>query len=193
MAEKSGASVSISDSTSKEYGTVWKYVQLRGTGRAVDRAKKLLHIRLERLEPRIRPSSDGDGDGELEEGDFEYGEGKAIGEEFTEGDGFENPSYHHQRVGYGRGRGQVARSGGGGMFGRSSRGQHQGSRGGGGGGGRNQGRYEGFSNHDVTQSFVGGSGSMSHIHQHTEGSGDGYEQQLSLSQPQKSTISKRES
>ena len=96
-----------------------------------------------------------------------YGEGKAIGEEFTEGDGFENPSYHHQRVGYGRG--------------------------GGGGGGRNQGRYEGFSNHDVTQSFVGGSGSMSHIHQHTEGSGDGYEQQLSLSQPQKSTISKRES
>lgn len=52
LAKKSGASISISDSTSKEYGTVWKYVQITGSGRAVDRAKKLLHIRLERLEPR---------------------------------------------------------------------------------------------------------------------------------------------
>ena len=53
LAKKSGASISVSDSTSKEYGTVWKYVQLTGSGRAVDRAKKLLHIRLERLEPRL--------------------------------------------------------------------------------------------------------------------------------------------
>lgn len=52
LAKKSGASISVSDSTSKEYGTVWKYVQITGSGRAVDRAKKLLHIRLERLEPR---------------------------------------------------------------------------------------------------------------------------------------------
>jgi hypothetical protein len=42
----------VSDSTSKEYGTVWKYVQITGSGRAVDRAKKLIHIRLERLEPK---------------------------------------------------------------------------------------------------------------------------------------------
>jgi predicted PilT family ATPase len=52
LAKKSGAAITISDSKSKEYGTVWKYVQITGTGRAVDRAKKLLHIRLERLEPR---------------------------------------------------------------------------------------------------------------------------------------------
>ncbi len=52
LSKKSGASIAISDSKSKEYGTVWKYVQISGTGRAVDRAKKLLHIRLERLEPR---------------------------------------------------------------------------------------------------------------------------------------------
>ena len=58
LAKKSGASISISDSSSKEYGTVWKYVQIRGSGRAVDRAKKLLHIRLERLEPR--PVEEGD-------------------------------------------------------------------------------------------------------------------------------------
>ena len=52
LSKKSGANITISDSRSKEYGTVWKYVQITGTGRAVDRAKKLLHIRLERLEPR---------------------------------------------------------------------------------------------------------------------------------------------
>jgi len=52
LEKKSGATITISDSTSKEYGTVWKYVQISGSGRAVDRAKKLLHIRLERLEPR---------------------------------------------------------------------------------------------------------------------------------------------
>lgn len=52
LAKKSGASITVSDSKSKEYGTVWKNVQITGSGRAVDRAKKLLHIRLERLEPR---------------------------------------------------------------------------------------------------------------------------------------------
>lgn len=49
---KSGASITISDSVSREYGNVWKYIQISGSGRAVDRAKKLLHIRLERLEPK---------------------------------------------------------------------------------------------------------------------------------------------
>jgi predicted PilT family ATPase len=61
LAKKSGATIVISDSTSKEYGTVWKYVQISGTGRQVDRAKKLLHIRLERLEPReggLTPTAD---------------------------------------------------------------------------------------------------------------------------------------
>jgi predicted PilT family ATPase len=52
MIKKSGASITISESTSQEFGRVWRYVHIKGGGRAVDRAKKLLHIRLERLEPR---------------------------------------------------------------------------------------------------------------------------------------------
>ena len=62
LAKKSGATITISDSKSKEYGTVWKYVQITGTGRAVDRAKKLLHIRLERLEPRDKNEEGGEQD-----------------------------------------------------------------------------------------------------------------------------------
>eukprot|EP01039_Chlorochromonas_danica_P006722 gene6721-7431_t len=53
LCSKSGATISISESTSREFGMVWKYVQITGTGRAVDRAKKLLHIRLDRMEPRF--------------------------------------------------------------------------------------------------------------------------------------------
>lgn len=52
LGRKSGAHITISESSSREFGIVWKYVQITGTGRAVDRAKKLLHIRLDRLEPR---------------------------------------------------------------------------------------------------------------------------------------------
>jgi len=51
LEKKAGATITISDVTSKEFGTVWKYVQITGNGRAVDRVKKLLHIRLERFEP----------------------------------------------------------------------------------------------------------------------------------------------
>lgn len=49
LCKKSGAQIEISESTSREYGMIWKYIQITGTGRAVDRAKKLIHIRLERL------------------------------------------------------------------------------------------------------------------------------------------------
>ena len=52
MIKKSNASITISESTSQEFGRVWRYVHIKGGGRAVDKAKKLLHIRLERLEPR---------------------------------------------------------------------------------------------------------------------------------------------
>lgn len=52
LSRKSGAHISISETSTKEYGIVWKYVQITGSGRCVDRAKKLLHIRLDRLEPR---------------------------------------------------------------------------------------------------------------------------------------------
>jgi len=70
LSTKSGASITISDSTSREYGNVWKYIQITGTGRAVDRAKKLLHIRLERLEPRAdeakKLNTDGDDPNDLD-------------------------------------------------------------------------------------------------------------------------------
>lgn len=51
LEKKSGAEITVSDSTSKEYGTTWKYIQISGSGREADRAKKLLHIRLDRLVP----------------------------------------------------------------------------------------------------------------------------------------------
>jgi len=49
---KSGATVTISDTESREFGTTWKYVMMYGTGREIDKAKKLLHIRLERYIPK---------------------------------------------------------------------------------------------------------------------------------------------
>lgn len=39
LEERSKAAVRISDSSIREYGREWKYVQLQGTPRAVDRAK----------------------------------------------------------------------------------------------------------------------------------------------------------
>jgi polyribonucleotide nucleotidyltransferase len=45
LTRKSGANISISDSESREYGTVWKYIMISGTGREVDRAKKVREIR----------------------------------------------------------------------------------------------------------------------------------------------------
>lgn len=50
LCEKSGARITISESTSREFGIVWKYVQISGSGREVDKAKKLIHIRLDRLD-----------------------------------------------------------------------------------------------------------------------------------------------
>lgn len=74
LSRKSGATISISDSTSKEYGMVWKYVQITGSGRAVDRAKKLLHLRLERLEPRPSTGSGSGGSGGSREGEESLGD-----------------------------------------------------------------------------------------------------------------------
>jgi predicted PilT family ATPase len=82
LCRKSGAHITISESTSREYGMVWKYVcscvsilllllfhlflfilvfqvQITGNGRAVDRAKKLLHIRLDRLESTTKGNENG--------------------------------------------------------------------------------------------------------------------------------------
>merc|ERR1712157_459042 len=44
---KSGCAISVSDSPSREFGQEWSYIQLQGTTRAVDRAKKLIYLRLD--------------------------------------------------------------------------------------------------------------------------------------------------
>eukprot|EP01036_Dinobryon_divergens_P025993 gene25993-34593_t len=78
LSRKSGATLTISESTSKEYGFVWKYVQIKGTGRAVDRAKKLLHIRLERLEPRSDLVGKASEDAGLDEEDYSPSASSAV-------------------------------------------------------------------------------------------------------------------
>ena len=40
----------MSDTSSREFGTIWKYVQITGNSRSIDKAKKLLQLRLDRLE-----------------------------------------------------------------------------------------------------------------------------------------------
>ena len=98
LSRKSGAALTISESTSKEYGFVWKYVQIKGTGRAVDRAKKLLHIRLERLEPRSDLVGKASEDAGLDEEDYPPSASSAVeglkggGEEG--GDDFASSSRH---------------------------------------------------------------------------------------------------
>jgi predicted PilT family ATPase len=52
LSKKSGATITISDSVQKEYGTIWKNVILSGSEQSVERAKKLFHIRLERFVAR---------------------------------------------------------------------------------------------------------------------------------------------
>jgi hypothetical protein len=47
LESKSGCAISVSDSPSREFGQEWSYIQLQGTTRAVDRAKKLIYLRLE--------------------------------------------------------------------------------------------------------------------------------------------------
>ncbi|QDZ18154.1 KH domain-containing protein [Chloropicon primus] len=45
--KRSGCSIVISDAPMKEFGREWNYVQLSGTARSVDKAKKLLFLRLD--------------------------------------------------------------------------------------------------------------------------------------------------
>ena len=81
LQKKSGAQISVSNTTSKEYGTVWKYIQISGNGRAIDRAKKLLHIRLERLQLDTEEEElDDDGDGGGGEGEGGGGGGEVEGD-----------------------------------------------------------------------------------------------------------------
>lgn len=104
LEERSKAVVRISDSSSREYGREWKYVQLSGAPRAVDRAKKLLHIRLERLMQRLFAGGNGQkgGKGGMSAGEEEEEE---KGEEDVNGemDGLE------KEKGKGKGKGKEQR------------------------------------------------------------------------------------
>jgi KH domain len=50
LIKESGAEIVLQDSASAEFGTAWRYLNLTGSGRAIDRAKKLIYIRLHRLD-----------------------------------------------------------------------------------------------------------------------------------------------
>ncbi|EKX37885.1 hypothetical protein GUITHDRAFT_154865 [Guillardia theta CCMP2712] len=47
LEKRSGCSISVSDNPCKEFGREWNYVQLQGSTRSVDKAKKLIYMRLE--------------------------------------------------------------------------------------------------------------------------------------------------
>ena len=49
LSQRSGCAISVSDSPSKEFGREWNYIHLQGTTRNVDRAKKLIYMRLEQF------------------------------------------------------------------------------------------------------------------------------------------------
>jgi hypothetical protein len=49
LSQRSGCQISVSDSPSKEFGREWNYIHLQGTTRNVDRAKKLIYMRLEQF------------------------------------------------------------------------------------------------------------------------------------------------
>lgn len=59
LQQKSGATIVVSNTKSVEYGQTWKYLQITGNGRSIDRAKKLLIIRLDRLEQSDGPAAAG--------------------------------------------------------------------------------------------------------------------------------------
>jgi len=152
LEKKSGATITISDSTSKEYGTVWKYIQITGNGRAVDRVKKLLHIRLERLEPgSVKPEDESAADAaaiaaaaglhdEMEDMDEFPDDQNYAGEGAFEGslsrEHAAPPTYTSYRSGGGGGGGYHGGGGGGergGGGGGGGGGYHGGNSGGGGG------------------------------------------------------------
>ena len=56
LEKRSGCRISVSDVPSKEYGRSWNYVQLSGSTRSVDKAKKLLILRLETFPPGPPPT-----------------------------------------------------------------------------------------------------------------------------------------
>mmetsp|Transcript_23355 Transcript_23355/g.49780 ORF Transcript_23355/g.49780 Transcript_23355/m.49780 type:complete len:237 (+) Transcript_23355:235-945(+) len=58
LEENSGCSISISDNPSREFGREWNYVQISGTTKAVDRAKKLLYMRLETFPATVTLAGD---------------------------------------------------------------------------------------------------------------------------------------
>jgi hypothetical protein len=57
LSQRSGCAITVSDSLSKDFGREWNYIHLQGTGRNVDRAKKLIYMRLEQF--RATPPSTG--------------------------------------------------------------------------------------------------------------------------------------
>eukprot|EP00658_Telonema_sp_P-2_P060063 TRINITY_DN49097_c0_g1_i2.p2 TRINITY_DN49097_c0_g1~~TRINITY_DN49097_c0_g1_i2.p2 ORF type:complete len:164 (+),score=38.59 TRINITY_DN49097_c0_g1_i2:84-575(+) len=51
MQKQSGCSLRLQENEWKDFGRVWKYISLRGSGKNVDRAKKLIYLSLEKFNP----------------------------------------------------------------------------------------------------------------------------------------------
>merc|ERR1712216_677964 len=49
MQKQSGCVLRLQDNEWKDFGRMWKYISLRGSGRNVDRAKKLIYLSLEKF------------------------------------------------------------------------------------------------------------------------------------------------
>ena len=67
LEKKSSALISISETTTFEHDIMWKFVHISGSGRAVDKAKKLLHIRMERYDPNAPRSAESEYYDELQD------------------------------------------------------------------------------------------------------------------------------
>merc|ERR1719506_2389825 len=51
MQKQSGCVLRLQDNEWQDFGRKWKYLQLKGSGRNVDRAKKLIYLSLEKFNP----------------------------------------------------------------------------------------------------------------------------------------------
>ena len=55
LTSKTKTNINFHDNVTVEYGVSWKYMSIQGLSRNIDKAKKILHIRLEKLQTK-KPS-----------------------------------------------------------------------------------------------------------------------------------------
>ena len=58
MQKQSGCTLRLQDNVWKDFGREWKYISLKGSGRNVDKAKKLIYLSLEKFNPDVAEKSE---------------------------------------------------------------------------------------------------------------------------------------